>query len=108
MGMVMDRGRRMASFLRGNTGSPFWKFQYHHPVTGRGFDGPSGYRLAFMSCKHANDAVAAARSMKDEKEISGVLYSHYYPEPDDAVVILPLGHYTRLVAERLDNERNGA
>jgi hypothetical protein len=102
MGMVMDRGRRMAAYLRGHTGSPFWKFHYQHPTFGRGFSAPEGYSLAFLSCKHAGDAVSAARAMKESKDISGVLYSHYYPDPDDAVVILPLRHYTTLVQERLD------
>jgi hypothetical protein len=102
MGVVMDRGRRMASYLRAFTGSPLWKFHYQDPVLGRGFRTPEGYRLSYLSCKHTGDAVAAARAMKDNVEVSGVLYSHYYTEPDDAVVILPLRHYALLVKERLD------
>jgi hypothetical protein len=92
----------MASFLRGHTGSPFWKFMYAHPTLGRGFTAPEGFSLAYSSCKNAGHAVEAARSMKESKDISGVLYSSYYPEPDDAVVIMPLRHYALLVAERLN------
>jgi hypothetical protein len=76
---------------------------YAHPTLGRGFVAPDGYSLAFTMCKHAGDAVQAARAMKDNKDISGVLYSSYYPEPDDAVVIMPLRHYALLLADRLEN-----
>jgi hypothetical protein len=92
----------MASYLRAHTESPLWKFVYNHPTLGRGFEAPPGYSLSYMSCKHTGDAVSAARSMKENKDISGVLYSHFYPDPDDAVVIMPLRHYTLLVQERLD------
>lgn len=105
MGVVLDRGRRVASFLRGYTGSPFWKFRYGTAETGRGFDAPKGYLLAYMSCKHAGDAVKAARNMKDDDRIAGVVYLSYYTEPDDAVVMLPIRHYTTLVGERLEREQ---
>jgi hypothetical protein len=98
----MDRGRRVASFLRAYTGSPLWKFRYGTAETGRGFDAPRGYLLAFMSCKHAGDAVKAARAMKEDDRIAGVVYLSYVTEPDDAVVMLPIRHYTTLVGERLE------
>jgi len=104
MGVVMDRGRRVATFLRAHTGSPKWKFRYGTNGTGRGFDAPNGLVLDFMSCKHAGDAVLAARSMKDDERIAGVVYLSYYTEPDDAVVMLPIRSYTRLLAERLEQE----
>jgi hypothetical protein len=105
MGVILDRGRRVASYLRAYTGSPLWKFQYGSATTGRGFDSPKGFDLAYMSCKHAGDAVKAARTMRDQSEIAGVVYQSYHGEPDDAVVILPIKHYTTLVGYMLEREQ---
>lgn len=105
MGVVLDRGRRIASYLRAFTGNPMWKFRYGTAETGRGFDAPTGYVLAYMSCKHAGDAVKVAREMKDRNEIAGVVYQSFYTEPDDAVVMLPIKHYTTLAGYMLEREQ---
>lgn len=75
---------------------------YYHETLGRGFVSPPGYVLAYSQRKSAGDAVASARAMKDNSEISGVLYSSFFPDPEDAVVILPIRHYALLLQERLD------
>lgn len=93
MGVVYDRARKVASYLRGRTGFPFIQWDYPE----RAFTMPDGYTLDFTMCRNARHAVDMAKALKDEKGVSAVVYAFDAIDVEDAVAVMPLRVFTELL-----------
>lgn len=69
---------------------------------------PPGYTLAYMACHHSRDAINAAVDMRDKDTIAGVVYAYGMRDVDDAVVMMPMRSYVRLLRDRLETEAQSA
>lgn len=100
MGIVHDRARKVASYLRGRTGFPFISWNYPD----RAFDMPDGYTLDFTTCRNARHAVDMAKALRDTPGIAGVAYAFDAIDIEDTVVVLPIAVYTELLATHLNTK----
>lgn len=99
MGAVRDRGKQIATYLRGFTGSPLISYAYNDP---NGYSMPPGLRLHLTLNRNPRVAVNMAKALKDSPDIAGVAYAFDARDMDDVVVMLPLRSYTTLLKGHLD------
>lgn len=98
--LISEKGNRIARYLVAFTGSPLWRFRYGHGAP-RGFDSPPGLDVRLVTGKKVEYAVKLARELRDEKDSVAVIYYSHFPEPENAVAIVPLRHYAELLSKRL-------
>lgn len=98
MGRLADRGRRVATFLRGETGYPHIRFDYAI----RGFVMPTPLSLDWLTCRDARHPIDVAKSYKDEKGLSAVAYGFGAEDLDEVVVVMPLRVYTELTKHYIE------
>lgn len=101
MGVVGDRGKRLATYLRAHTGYPHIRFRYRGD-NGVGFDMPTPFELSWLTCRDSRHAIDVGKSYKDGKGLGAVAYGFAAEDLDDVVVVMPLRVYTEFVSNYIE------
>jgi hypothetical protein len=101
----LDRGRKVASFLRGRTGFPFIKYRYPDSM----LEMPDGYHVLMSIAKRSLEIhIPAVRARRHEPGISAVVWAYGAKDVEEAVVFMPLGSFTALLKTHIEQQQKAA